>query len=548
MIRTEREVAIMRLLERQGVVSVRGLTQRWPAVSAVTLRRDLARLEASGRLRRTRGGAVRADARLVSRPGPAGTDEEGEVEQADALILPPIGGRRAHTLRQHARRRGIPFVAESAPQEGGIYLGPDNRQAGRELGRLAACHHAAAGRSTAELLLLSLEELTNTRERTRGFAEGFRELFEGPVRSHLIDGKGSFGHAFRTALDALQAFPGIDVVFGVNDHSVLAGIEACRRLGRPEDRFAAFSVGGEGGTLFDELAAGGPLKACAALFPEVAGRLAIDAICHCLSGAPVPPAVETRFAILTPANLGEFYHRHGGQWRLRAEVRERMATARAWSCARRSAGKRISFILHYPAHEWYRNLSAAMAERARELGVRFAARNAEDRYAHEIGELRRGPAAAAAYVRDGETVLLDGGEVSRLLAREIRARRSVTVVTNSLQVLEALDPGEGPRVILTGGEFVPERAALFGPAAATTLESLRVAEMLRRFAVAARETAVLADHSLIRLEAHARICTLDAVDTVITDQGALPAHRLELSSRGLRVLVVGDEGPPADVA
>src|SRR5690242_7912451 len=76
MIRTEREVAIVRLLERQGVVSVRGLTQRWPAVSAVTLRRDLARLEASGRLRRTRGGAVRADARLVSRPGPAGTDEE----------------------------------------------------------------------------------------------------------------------------------------------------------------------------------------------------------------------------------------------------------------------------------------------------------------------------------------------------------------------------------------------------------------------------------------------------------------------------------------
>lgn len=59
---------------------------------------------------------------------------------------------------------------------------------------------------------------------------------------------------------------------------------------------------------------------------------------------------------------------------------------------------------------------------------------------------------------------------------------------------------------------------------------------------------VLADHSLIGLEARARICTLDEVDTVITDQGALPAHRLELSSRGLRVLVVGDEGPPADVA
>ena len=78
------------------------------------------------------------------------------------------------------------------------------------------------------------------------------------------------------ALDASQASPCIDVIFGVNDHSVLAGTEACRRLGI-EDRCLAFSVGGEGQALFDELASGRILEACAALFPQAVGHLAIDA-------------------------------------------------------------------------------------------------------------------------------------------------------------------------------------------------------------------------------------------------------------------------------
>src|SRR3954470_5414255 len=444
MIRSKREFAILELIEREGVVSVRALAERWPAIADVTFRRDLARLEVAGRLRRTHGGAVR----LGAQPARGSAAEPGgsAAEQADALILPPIGGRWAHTLREHARRRGIPLIAESSPQEGGTYVGPDNRRAGRELGRLAARAVARRGEDSAEILLLSLEELPNTRDRTRGFAEGFREAFAGTVRTHLIDGRGAFGRAYRSALDALQAFPSIDVLFGVNDHSIMAAIEACRRLGRPEGSYAAFSVGGEGGTLLEELARDGPLQACAALFPEVVGRLATDTACRRISDAQCPARVETRFDLLTPRNLGDYYAKVGEQWRLRAEVRERMAGGAAVTLApeRAIAGKRISFVPHYPAHEWYRNLAAAMAERAAELGVVFAARNAADRHALEVTELRRVIAgAAAATVGDGETILLDGGPVSRLVAGRLAGRRGLTVVTNSLEVLDSLGGGGG---------------------------------------------------------------------------------------------------------
>ena len=196
------------------------------------------------------------------------------------------------------------------------------------------------------------------------------------------------------------------------------------------------------------------------------GRLAIDTACRRISDAQCPARVETRFDLLTPRNLGDYYAKVGEQWRLRAEVRERMAGGLGVTLApeRAIAGKRISFVPHYPAHEWYRNLAAAMAERAAELGVVFAARNAADRHALEVTELRRAIAgAAAATVGDGETILLDGGPVSRLVAGRLAGRRGLTVVTNSLEVLDALGgSGGGPRVVLTGGEVVG-RGLLLGP-------------------------------------------------------------------------------------
>jgi DeoR/GlpR family transcriptional regulator of sugar metabolism len=125
-------------------------------------------------------------------------------------------------------------------------------------------------------------------------------------------------------------------------------------------------------------------------------------------------------------------------------------------------------------------------------------------------------------------------------------------------------------VVLTGGEVVG-RGLLLGPVTAATLEGLRadkaflsvdglsagfgassdderVADACRRSAAAARETVVLADHSLIGLEARFRICALRDVHTVMTDRGTLPAYRLELATLGPRVVLVDEEEPPRTVA
>ena len=373
-------------------------------------------------------------------------------------------------------RSGIPFLAESAPQVGGVYLGQINHAASRELGMRAGKEHGGRS-STAELLHVALEVLPNTRERVEGFLAGFTETFPGRLISHRVDGRGIFKEAMRQTREAFCTRPTIDVVFGVNDHTILGALEVARQLGA---LVAGYSVGGEGGALFDELARGKLLKATLVLLPEVVGRLAVDTICKRFAGEGVGEAVITPAEILTPDTLADFYRREGDQWRIRPEVLDRMCEGRLYS-GPSVAGRSIGFMLHYPSHDWYRNLAAAMRQRCAEFGVRFAARNAEDEVAEQLRGIRCVTGAAAAQVRPRETLLVDGGECSRYFAEALKtAARGATVVTNSLAVLDALVGAPGVKMLLTAGEYQPATRSLVGPSVGALLDTIRVDKALSR--------------------------------------------------------------------
>jgi len=558
MIRAERDVHILSALREAEAVSIRELVRRLRGVSEVTIRRDILRLAEQGALERTRGGARRR-ARMTdgeddgSKPAP-------EIEHVDAIVLPPIAGRGANTLRMRAGRRNIPFLAESSPQEGGIYLGPDNFAAGYDLGALAA-RMMGEGRDIVRILLVSLEELPNTRARSEGFIRGFRSVFRGDLRHWKVDGKGDFRTALRVSLDALTAHRDIDVVFGVNDHSVLGAIEAADQLGL--DHVRAFCVGGEGGSLFDVLAEGRRLKAAAALFPEVVGALGVDVIADALAGKPMPAEVRTPHAILTPQSLQDYYRPEGNGWVLAGKGREFIGDARP----RRPGveGRTIGFMPHYPAHDWYRTMARAMRERAQGYGLDVALAPPSAGIAREI-EARRVEIARAAVrrIEKGDTILVNAGPVCPMLAAELEHVENVTVVTNSLDLMHRLAGKPGLKVILTSGEYQPAARCLVGPSLGALFETMRVdkafisidgisvrfgpsaaderiALAAWRFIEASRQVYVLADHSLVELDANHRIAPLAAVGELITDSGSLPTDRHAFASAGVRVAIADEE-------
>lgn len=80
---------------------------------------------------------------------------------------------------------------------------------------------------------------------------------------------------------------------------------------------------------------------------------------------------------------------------------------------------------------------------------------------------------AAAMIKDGDTVYLDGGSTVLQLARLLVNRANITVVTNSLRAANALS-GRGPRLILIGGELRRLSETLVGTLTTALLDQLNV--------------------------------------------------------------------------
>jgi DeoR/GlpR family transcriptional regulator of sugar metabolism len=87
-------------------------------------------------------------------------------------------------------------------------------------------------------------------------------------------------------------------------------------------------------------------------------------------------------------------------------------------------------------------------------------------------------AVAAATVEDGMTIAISAGTTTTELARRLRHRPSITVITNSVSVFDVLtdpanDGGDAPAVYLSGGVRTPSDA-LVGPIADAAIASFRV--------------------------------------------------------------------------
>lgn len=563
MLKERRQKRIIGLLQRDGLVDINDLARLMPEVSRVTLRRDIAELADAGALKRTHGGAVRADHDVLAATTQRSAEAANQFADMDAVIVPPLEGRGGDALRRQLVRRKIPFLAESAPQTGGVYLGPDNHAAGHALGALAG---AEARPGEATLLLICQRELANTRARADGFEAGFRAHFAGPVSVLRVNGKGAYRPALRVASDALKVNGAITAAFGVNDHSALAALDAAEAQGAA---VRVYACGGESPDFVGRLAENGALRAVAAFFPELVGAHAADLAAEALRGQPLPREAVTPHAILTAGTVGDFYARRGEAWCLRPDYRDRLPDAPPRSARCGGLSGRLGFMPHYPAHDWYRAMGQAMQARSAEHGLDFVVVAPHQSIAAEISRLRRLVAETAlGRIAPHQTIILGEGETTLLLAEALRARAAdapdslsgVSVITNALDVLSRLEDQPAIKVILTSGEYQAADRCLVGPSLGALFEQMRadlaflsvggvtpefgissVDERLAlagsRFVQAARRTIALADHTLVGVDANHRIARMGAFDELITDDGALPGDRQRLRAAGVDVTV-----------
>ncbi len=169
--------------------------------------------------------------------------------------------------------------------------------------------------------------------------------------------------------------------------------------------------------------------------------------------------------------------------------------------------------------------------------------------------------AAAALVQDGETVFLGSGTTVLEVARALRTRPSLTVITNSLPVVNIFSGLENITVICLGGmlrdselsfiEHITEQAltevyadkAFIGTHAISlehglTHEYLPETMTDRAILNAAREIILLADHTKFDRTSAFLLAPLERIHTIVTtDEPSLHDFVNAVQEKGIRVII-----------
>lgn len=179
----------------------------------------------------------------------------------------------------------------------------------------------------------------------------------------------------------------------------------------------------------------------------------------------------------------------------------------------------------------------------------------------QFAEKQRIGRAAAALVKDHETIFLASGTTTLAIAQHLRGRRNLTVITNSLPVMNVLAKEPGITLIGIGGMLRPSELSFIGHIAEQAIGELRADKVFigvralsiehgltgdyllevltdRAILKIGREVIVVADHTKFGAVASAFIAPVTSVHRIITDTAAPPAMVAALRRLGIEVLLV----------
>ena len=169
--------------------------------------------------------------------------------------------------------------------------------------------------------------------------------------------------------------------------------------------------------------------------------------------------------------------------------------------------------------------------------------------------------AAAALIREGETVILDSGTTTLEIARRLGDFKDLTIITNGVNIAMELAKYPQLSVIMLGGFMRSASLSITGMTAESTLKDYFVdkvflgvdsfnlekglstpsadeASINRTMIECAKEVIAVFDSSKLNKRSFASICSLSSLNTVITDS-ALPQEAASaLQNAGIRVVLV----------
>jgi len=165
----------------------------------------------------------------------------------------------------------------------------------------------------------------------------------------------------------------------------------------------------------------------------------------------------------------------------------------------------------------------------------------------------------SAMVKDGDTLMVDESSTAAYAVRALRHLRDITLITNSIELLQEMSSQESWRIISTGGALKSEVMALVGPHALNTVASYhvgytvfscrgvntrlgladsdeQVVEVKRAMLKACDCAILLADHRKLDRSGFTALGPLSLADRLVTDREPPEEWLLRLEEQGVEAI------------
>ncbi|TCZ77419.1 DeoR/GlpR transcriptional regulator [Paenibacillus albiflavus] len=167
---------------------------------------------------------------------------------------------------------------------------------------------------------------------------------------------------------------------------------------------------------------------------------------------------------------------------------------------------------------------------------------------------------AMEFIEEGDSVCLSGGTTTYLIAKELKSRHGITVVTNAVNIAMELADSEGIQVVVIGGVMRAKNYELCGPLAEKTIEHLNIgkiflgidgftleegistyaeqeAQTARMLMKKARQTIAVFDHTKTAKPSLFSIAPIQDLHACITDRPLEQIMHDELVSHGVQIVI-----------
>lgn len=172
-------------------------------------------------------------------------------------------------------------------------------------------------------------------------------------------------------------------------------------------------------------------------------------------------------------------------------------------------------------------------------------------------------AKAMELINEGDIVALSGGTTNYLIARNLKARKGITVVTNAVNIAMELAESEHIQVVVTGGVMRNKSYELCGPLTEKLIEHLNIgklflgidglseqgistfseleAQTAQTLIRKSRQTIVVFDHTKVGKPSLFHISSLRELDACITNQALPEEYEEQLRQHGVQVHLADEQ-------